>query len=277
VVIVSAACGGGDTSPPGGDGDEEPTITRSLDGSGDLMVVGDWGSGTSAQTAVASAMASHAEDREMAAIVTTGDNLYSDDAETLMEPFAWVAEREIPFIVSWGNHDIESQDRVAVVDQAFGDPPLWSRHRWGDVELVIIDSNQVDSEAQLDFLQAALSAGDDPTVIVFHHPPYSCGSHGPTTATQDEWLPHFDDDVFLVLSGHEHNYQRFESEDVTFVVTGGGGAGVTDLAPCPANHPGRRKGQAVNHFVALHQGEGLELTAIDLEGTVLDEVVLPLP
>lgn len=248
-----------------------------LPGNEVLLVVGDWGDGTEAQEEVAEQMADYARPRTVAAIVTTGDNFYANNASDLMEPFAWATDRDIPFVIAWGNHDVETQRRIEVIDDTFGDPPRWWSHDWGPVDIVILDSNQVDSPEQRRFLLDSLTTSDNPTIVVFHHPPYSCGVHGDTQIVQDQWLPHFDDDVFLVLSGHEHNYQRFESDEITYVVTGGGGGNLTELAECPNDHPRRIAGESVNSFVALELTQSLNITAIDADGEVIDEFSLRLP
>ncbi len=271
-LLVVAGCGSGET------GAARPSTTAPGDqftASGDMLVVGDWGSGTDSQDRVAEAMAVYAADREIAAILTTGDNFYSDDVDELMEPFGWATDSGIPFLVAWGNHDIDSETRIELMNDVFDDPPRRVRHEWGPVDIVILDSTQLEDARQLDFLARALNA-DDPTIVVFHHPPYSCGTHGGTPG-MDAWVDAFDDDVFLVLSGHEHNYQRFEVDGVSYVVTGGGGRFLTELADCPADHPERLAGEETFHFMVLELDDTLDATAIDVDGDVIDEFSLDLP
>ena len=219
----------------------------------------------------------YAEDHDVAAILTTGDNFYSDDAEFLMEPYSWSEETGIPWWITWGNHDIDSEQRIEAVNQVFDDPPRWTAHRWGGIDVVSLDSTQVDSEEQDEFLEEELSESTNQTIVVFHHPRYTCGTYSDTDSV-DRWVSQFDDDVVLVLNGHEHSYQRFEVDDVIYTVTGGGGAALTDLVACPDGHPDRDAGESVHHFLALTQGdEGLTLTAIDVNGDVIDEFSLALP
>jgi hypothetical protein len=47
-------------------------------------------------------------------------------------------------------------------------------------------------------------------VVMFHHPAYSaCSTHGSTQRVIDNWVPIFEKyRVDLVLSGHDHNYER---------------------------------------------------------------------
>lgn len=243
----------------------------------DLLVVGDWGSGTLPQGAVAGAMSRYAENNEIAAIVTTGDNFYSDDAEFIMEPYGWATQAGIPFWIAWGNHDVESSERVAALEETFDDPPRWAVHDWGAVDVVILDSTQTDSDEQAEFLVETLQSSDDPTIIAFHHPPYSCGDHGGSVGVQDQWLDDLDEDVFLVLSGHEHNYQRFELSTVTYVVTGGGGASLTELAECGTVGPEMVAGESIHHFLVLEQSDVISVRSLDVNGQVIDEFTLGLP
>lgn len=272
-LLVVAGCGSGETVAP------EPGTTVPGDqfsASGDMLVVGDWGSGTDSQDRVAEAMADYAAGREIAAILTTGDNFYSDNVDDLMEPFAWATDDDIPFLVAWGNHDVESETRIELMNDVFDDPPRWVHHEWGSVDIVILDSTQLEDARQLDFLERSLESTEDPTIVVFHHPRYSCGTHGDTPG-MDAWVDAFDDDVFLALAGHEHNYQRFQADGVSYVVTGGGGRSLTGLADCPADHPERLAGEETFHFMVLELDDTLEATAIDADGDVLDEFSIGIP
>lgn len=244
---------------------------------GDLLVVGDWGSGTMPQGAVAGAMARHAEDNEVEAILTTGDNFYADDHEFLMEPFGWAVEADIPFWVAWGNHDVEDEERIEAVEEAFDDPPRWQVYEWGAVDVIVLDSTRVGNDEQAEFLAEAMQSSDDPTIVAFHHPPFSCGRHGDTERVQEQWLDDFDDDVFLVLSGHEHNYQRFEGPTVTYVVTGGGGANLYEVTTCAPGGPEMVAGESTHHFLVLEQDDDVSVTAVDVNGGVIDEFTLGLP
>lgn len=275
VSLVVSACGG-DTAATT-TSITPTTTTAGNEEAGDLLVVGDWGSGTLPQGAVAGAMMRYAEDNDVAAILTTGDNFYSDDAEFLMEPFDWATDAGIPFWITWGNHDLESDARVAAIDEEFDNPPRWELYRWGLVDVVVLDSTQVDSEEQLGFLDESLAASGRPTIVAFHHPVYSCGSYGNSEAIIETWVSRFDDDVFLVLSGHEHNYQRFEESSVTYVVTGGGGATLTEIGSCPPGHPTPVSAESAHHFLTLERDDGVIVSVIDVAGEPIDGFEVPLP
>ena len=58
--------------------------------------------------------------------------------------------------------------------------------------------------------------------MALHHPPYSAGYQGSDHAVRDAFVPLFVRyGVQLVLSGHEHDYQRSERiHGVTYVISG---------------------------------------------------------
>ena len=58
-------------------------------------------------------------------------------------------------------------------------------------------------------------------VVYFHHPPYSSGAHGPTVNMR--W-PFRAWGAEVVLSGHDHTYERFDIEGFPYIVNGLGGA-----------------------------------------------------
>lgn len=66
--------------------------------------------------------------------------------------------------------------------------------------------------AQINFLKQALKDNNNrPTMVTWHRPTYSRGSHGNQEDTQKLWnLVSADKDVKLVLWGHDHNYEQVE-------------------------------------------------------------------
>jgi hypothetical protein len=82
--------------------------------------------------------------------------------------------------------------------------------------------------------------------------------------------------VQLVLSGHDHNYQRFAGRDgVTYVVHGGGGAGLYRLRGCPSSYPPRVRTRYEHGFLSVSIGpDDLAVSAVDLRGRVTDRFSL---
>ena len=191
---------------------------------GAIAVIGDYGSGTSSERDVA-ALVARARPH---AIVTTGDNVYdSDDYARLVGRYYGPWIQDGTFLPATGNHDYD--EGISAFDRYFAylhGVRIYSRIV-DDVQFYVLDSD------------AALSSGRDLAwqrdwlarwvprstarwqVVVLHHPPFSSGSvHGSTPRLQ--W-PYRSWGVDLVLSGHEHQYERIRRGGLTYVVDGAGG------------------------------------------------------
>lgn len=70
-------------------------------------------------------------------------------------------------------------------------------------------------------------------------------------STQVSWLPLFDHDVVLVLSGHEQNYRRFGHWWINYVVMGVVGSAGLESWP----HPERLAGELTRHLLVLDMAE----------------------
>jgi Icc-related predicted phosphoesterase len=272
-----AACGPSQSTPDDPGADLARSFYPKSSDTGSLLVLGDWGAGTAEQEEIASQMESYAASNPVQAILTTGDNFYLDDTEKMLQPFEWTEEAEIEFWLTWGNHDVESPDRIDAVNEVFDSPPRWATISWGETNILILDSTDGSSPAQLAYLEAEMGRIEVPTIVVIHHPPYSCSDHVGDESVRDEWLTRFDDDVVLVLSGHAHNYQRFEADGLPLIVSGGGGQALQDLRACPAGHPPQLVGEETFHFLILRQdATSLTVIAVDRAGETIDEVAIPL-
>jgi 3',5'-cyclic AMP phosphodiesterase CpdA len=124
--------------------------------------------------------------------------------------------------------------------------------------------------AQLAWLEERLAASTATwQVAVLHHPLYSSGRHGSDIAAREALEAIFvEHGVDLVLTGHDHNYERTTPQrGITYLVVGGG-AKLTSV--------GRSEFTAVSakrlHFVVVDvDGEVLTGQAVDVRGRVFDE------
>ncbi|HEX6425340.1 MAG TPA: metallophosphoesterase [Acidimicrobiales bacterium] len=192
-----------------------------------LAVVGDVGDGGRRIDATGAAVARLDDRLPVDGLVVVGDNVYPSGnpaglARTVFEPFAPVLDHAALYAVL-GNHDVKRDNAVGQV-AALGMPGRWWAEHLGDVLLVGLDSNVVDDPAQRAWLEETLaSATERWRIVVVHHPPYSAGYQGSSTDVRDAFAPLFERyGVQLVLSGHDHDYQRsVPIGGVTYVVTGG--------------------------------------------------------
>jgi 3',5'-cyclic AMP phosphodiesterase CpdA len=247
-----------------------------IDGALGFVVIGDFGSGAEAEYAVAGAIRAWSEDHGVEALVTTGDNIYEDGHperfdEAWRRPYGWLGDQGIEVVASLGNHDVRTHAGQPVM-RLLGMPWFWFSHRLGPVEFVVLDGTRPDDEDQLRFMQTALRESRAAwQVVVVHHPPYSCGDdHGSSEAIQELVPAMAAGGADLVLSGHDHNYQRFpEIRGLTFVVSGGGGHYLDGLGECPKGTPQPEAAFAdVHHFLFVRATEeALTLRAVRVPGS----------
>jgi predicted phosphodiesterase len=114
------------------------------------------------------------------------------------------------------------------------------------------------------------------TIVVFHVPPYSSGKYPlDGRAVISSWVPAFEDsNVVLVLSGHDHNYQRLEHNGIMYVISGGGSS---VLYPMDLELEENLRFEARTHFVLLSlDNEGIQLNAYDSNGETFDSIKISL-
>ncbi len=280
LALVAAACGGAAdgpaaTSTSSSTSSSTTASTVAAVESG-FVAFGDSGGGP-AQAEVARAMGRWATDHRVDALVTTGDNVY-DFGEPehfeaqLDEPYRALRE-DRPLWVTLGNHDVVRGFGDEQLDH-LGLPDLPYARELPGVQVLFLDGNRPDGD-QARWLDERLSAAGPPfRVVSLHQPAYSCGPHGPTAGVLQTWVPVFEEhEVALVLSGHDHLYQRLTSEGVTYVVTGGGGRALYELEE-PCEFDGILDAAAEeHHFVGVEVSGGtMTVTAVATDGEVLDRV-----
>lgn len=241
-----------------------------------LAAAGDVGTASEPEYATAAAMDRVEALEEYDALLLLGDNAYpgGDPAllgETVFDPFHDVLDGPTRLLPVLGNHD-NGPGRDAQVSE-IGMPARWYSTVVDDALIVSLDSNDPDNPAQLRWLEETLRASDETWRIVeMHHPPFSGGWHGSDLQVRDAFVSLFERyGVQLVLTGHEHDYQRTEQiGGVTYVVSGAAATRrQTDLAEFDEVAVSRY------HFVDITIWEHrLEVRAVDHDGNVFDEVVI---
>jgi 3',5'-cyclic AMP phosphodiesterase CpdA len=190
-----------------------------------IAVAGDVGEGGDRIDATGAAMAAISQEDPFDVLLLLGDCAYpaGDPAklqDTVFDPFADVLAGGADLMAILGNHD--TPNAVAQME-ALGSPGRWWAEELGDVLLVGLDSNLVDDAEQRAWLLETLRESTATwKIVAVHHPPYSAGYQGSNEEVREAFGPFFEQNgVQLVLSGHEHDYQRSQViNGVTYVVTG---------------------------------------------------------
>jgi hypothetical protein len=233
-----------------------------------FLMIGDWGTGDKAQAAVAQGMKSYAQAMKQKpdGLFLVGDNFYGAFPEGLDSP-RWKTGFEDMYPsdafpgACWailGNHDYDNEPVIKIAAELayhqarpgtrWTMPAKWYRLEWPAqkpvVTCLMLDSNYKNSiawlnpeerAAQLQWLKAELARPrTTPWLVAMgHHPLYSNGHHGDTAALVAEWGPLFQQHgVDFYFCGHDHDLQHLEFEGLrtSFVLSGGGGAGLHDVS-----------------------------------------------
>jgi 3',5'-cyclic AMP phosphodiesterase CpdA len=246
-----------------------------------VAVAGDIGDSGSRLDATAAAIATVGSTTPYDVLLLLGDNVYpSGDpaklADTVFTPFAAVLDEGADLLAILGNHDVRDGNGAPQME-ALGMPGRWwsTTYLDGDVLIVGLDSTMVDDPEQRAWLDDTLGVTDASwKIIAVHHPPYSAGYQGSNLDVRTTFGPLFaEHGVQLVLSGHDHDYQRSELIDgVTYVVTGGASG---------TRRTGEDDFTAVSfswhHFVDIGIfADRLVLRAVNQDGRVADEATITL-
>jgi 3',5'-cyclic AMP phosphodiesterase CpdA len=250
---------------------DDPPVLR-------MAVAGDIGDSGRRLDATAAAIDRLADDDPFDVLLLLGDNVYpaGDPAripDTVYRPFKPVLERGTALFAILGNHDVVKGQGDAQI-AALGMPGRWWSMERSGVLLVGLDSNRPDDPDQLAWLERTLrDTGAAWKIVALHHPPYSAGYQGSSKAARAAFTPLFERyGVQLVLSGHEHDYQRNHPIGATTYVVTGAGAGT------------RRTGEAEFTAVSFSWHSYLELgvypdrivgRALNQDNRVADEWSLP--
>lgn len=246
-----------------------------------FLAVGDFGVGGSRELAVGAGMQRYEARNVATMLVALGDNDYTGRPARFranwQKAFGWAPRSGLRVGGVLGNHDYELE-RGGYELRTLGMPGRYYTRRLGDdVQLFFLDSNRITTR-QTTWLEQQLSESTATWKIAFfHHPPYTCGGHAGNTAVVRSWVPLFESyGVQLVLSGHDHNYQRFGARNgVTYVVHGGGGARLYRLHRCPRSYPPKVRRFAEHGFLYVSANDAeLDVSAVDLGGRVRDHFAL---
>ncbi|PYP23069.1 MAG: hypothetical protein DMD55_18205 [Gemmatimonadetes bacterium] len=199
-------------------------------------------------------------------VFTAGDNAYpngsSADYTQCYDP-SW-GRHKVRTRPSPGNHDHNTSGAAGYFGYfgAQAGPAGLGYYSYdvGAWHIISLDSN-IDmsaGSAQETWLRADLAASTKRcTIAYWHHPRFSSGtSHGSTGSTQPLWQALYDFGAEIVISGHDHEYERFAPQTadgtadaargIREFVVGTGGAGLYSLGtPLPNSEVGNDNSHGV--------------------------------
>jgi 3',5'-cyclic AMP phosphodiesterase CpdA len=188
------------------------------DGSVRFAVIGDTGTGDNHQREIADQLLAWRAKFPFAFVVMMGDNLYSGDSPSDYQkefevPYKALLDGGVKFYASLGNHD-NPNERLYKPFNMNGERYYTFKPEKASARFFALDSNYIDKK-QLDWLdKQLLDSGSDWKICFFHHPPYSSGdTHGSAVLQREQLEPLFvKHGVNLVLTGHEHFYERIKPQ-----------------------------------------------------------------
>lgn len=171
-----------------------------------------------------------------------------------------------------GNHDVRTAGAAGYFevfgDRAGPEPQGYYSYQLGSWHVVVLNSNceQVGGcgpdSPQVAWLRDDLTAAGTGNILTYwHHPRWSTGSHGDNPAMDTIWRTLADAGADIVLSGHDHDYQRFAPLDADGQAAGTGlrafvvGTGGKSLRDFDSN----------DDRVQYRQNDQLGIVELDLE------------
>ncbi|MFO7882344.1 MAG: metallophosphoesterase [Kosmotogaceae bacterium] len=175
-----------------------------------------------------------------------------------------------------GNHEMTAKNYRKLLD--LPDNELYYSFQEGKVIFIVLNTNQrFDRYSKqyrwlADVLENRDAEQTEFTIVITHHPPYSYSSHGDSYFMKLILVPLFEKHgVDLVVSGHDHNYQRIKKENINYIVTGGGGAHLSSI------NEGEDLviGLSIHHYIEFSYSPGvIDAKVIDINGNLIDEFLV---
>lgn len=221
LILILSLCGL--TIPQGA---QEVSLPQKS-GSVRFVAFGDMGTGGKTQYELAQEMAAYHQKFPFDLVLMLGDNLYGGKSPQDFEnkfavPYKPLLDAGVKFHAALGNHD--SPDELLYKPFNMNGERFYT-FKQGGVRFFALDSNYMDP-VQLKWLENELkNSGSDWKIAFFHHPLYSSGgAHGSSLELRGLLEPLFVKyGVNIVLSGHDHSYERVKPQNGIYYFTAGSG------------------------------------------------------
>ena len=214
------------------------------------------------------------------AVFHTGDYVTNPDREDQWDVFFEIVTPlcdSTAFYPARGNHDGKESSFASRFSLPGG--TTWYPVDLRDMRFLLLDSNSplTPNSPQYQWLTDELFVTDERYLcVVLHHPIYNSTAGG--HAEDEKGLISHLESIFissgvdLVFSGHVHAYERLEKDGITYLISGGGGAGLYSQAKrsdCSIVY------EMKHHYIRLSAGrDGLVVEAIDIDGSIFDSFAI---
>jgi Predicted phosphohydrolases len=254
------------------------------DGSVRFAVIGDSGRGDEPQHEIARQMVAWRARFPFEFVAMLGDNIYpphdSRDYYTKFEePYRALLDAGVTFYAAIGNHDLPGELNYAQFNMGGQRYYTFRRNErrlagltGAGVRFFVLDSRSFDP-AQLAWLHDQLAQSKtDWKICYFHHPIYTSGRYTSSARVLRLALEPLliEGDVDVVLSGHEHFYERVHPQHgISHFISGGAGSlRKGDIRPSPLTARGF---DTDYHFMLMEiSGDTLFFQAISRTGETVD-------
>jgi hypothetical protein len=194
-----------------------------------------------------------AADGSSVTVFTAGDNAYPDGTAANFTNYydpTW-GRHKARTRPSPGNHDYHTAGAAGYFNYfgaSAGEPGVgYYSYDLGDWHLISLNSeiSMSAGSTQEQWLRADLAATTKQCVMAYWHKPrLSSGDHGSSTGPRPLWQALYEADAEIVVSGHDHTYERFAPQTpdgtvdaeggIRHFVAGTGGAGLYSIStPLP--------------------------------------------
>jgi predicted phosphodiesterase len=254
-------------------------------GSVRFAIIGDSGRGDQAQHEVAAQMVAWRAKFPFDFVVMLGDNIYpphaaDDFAKKFEEPYQPLIAAGVKFYAAIGNHDPPGELDYAPFNMHGRRYYSFKRNErtvqgleGAGVRFFVLDSRSLDPD-QLAWLRHELGQSrTDWKIAYFHHPLYTSGRYATAARVLRLMLEPIliGGDADVVLSGHEHFYERVHPQHgISYFVSGGAGSLRKDDIRRPSALMARGFDTDFHFMMMEISGDTLYFQAVSRTGETID-------
>jgi tartrate-resistant acid phosphatase type 5 len=228
-------------------------------------------------------------------VITTGDNNYDVGSVATIDPnigkyysqfigsyqgLYGPGASQNRFFPSLGNHDWVTAAAQPYLNYfALPGNERYYDYVKGSVHFFVVDSDpnepsgRSSTSTQAQWLQSNLAASTSQfNVVYFHHSPYSSGSEHGSDPTMQWPFKQWGADV--VLTGHDHDYERLNVNGLPYFVNGLGGRSIYTFSTPVAGSQARYNGNYGAQLVTV-DASGMRFDFYSIDGVLRDSFTIP--